>query len=82
MKKMSFKKVLFKIQPKYDKRYFKIDLESGLFKYSEQEFKIDSEPKFQVPLQKILKVTKNVVSTPIYSNGCAQSNMVEIDVYN
>ena len=69
MRSNFFSGFLKKITTKYDKRYFKIDLNESSFMYAKDQDSIDN-PTFKVMLRDVISVTRNTVSMPIQAaNG-------------
>ena len=59
-----FTGILQKVRTKYDKRYFKIDLNESSFTYAKDQESINN-PAFKVMLRDVISVTRNTVSMPI-----------------
>ena len=51
---------------KYDKRFFKLDLNSFMFMYAKDEESIDKKPHYSSLFRNIISVKKNIVSMPFH----------------
>ena len=54
---------------KYEKRYFKIDINASTFSYAKTEDDCDRKPDFTAHLRDIISVKENLVSMPFYKFG-------------
>ena len=66
---------------KYDKRYFKLDLNTFMFMYAKDEESLEKKPHFTSMFRSIVSVTKNLVSMP-YNDPTGNLLFKEVSIFD
>lgn len=66
---------------KYDKRFFKLDLNSFMITYAKDEESLDKKPHYTSMFRNIVSVTKNVVSMP-YDDENGNMLFKEVSIFD
>ena len=73
-----FQKIKFN-SAKYDKRFFKLDINSFMFSYAKDEESLQKKPHYSTMLRNLVSVKRNIVSMPYEDKeGKIQFNEVNI----